>query len=413
MTHRRFLALLPLASLLASTVRADGLDLSIFSVSGFGTFGAVHSSEHDADFTSNVLKPNGAGYTHDWSFDVDSLVAGQLSFQPSSSFSAVVQVISEQLYDGSYRPHVEWANVSYRPVDDLTVRVGRIVLPAFMYSDTRQVGYALPWVRPPVEVYHLVPITNNDGIDASYRVHTGGLVQTFATSYGKSDPDLPPDVGGSAHGRQMWLLSDTLEYGAASAHIAYQSVELTVPAFDPLFDELADFGPAGVALADKYDVINKRARFYGFGAQYNPGSWFVIGEWGNVDYHSLLGETTAWYVSGGYRWGQVTPYLTYSDSRVISNTSDPGLPVAALPPALAPAAVQLNAGLDTLLENAADQRTLGAGARWDFHPNLALKFQFDHMRIGPDSHGTLINPQPGFRPGAVVNLISATIDFVW
>lgn len=412
MVQTKILALLALSWWLMPLAEADGLDLSMFSVSGFGTLGAVHSSEHQADFTSSYLKPNGAGFTHDWSADVDSLVAGQITFRPSSSFSAVVQIIAEQNYDGTYRPHLEWANLSYSPTDDLSVRVGRVVLPSFMYSDTRNVGYALPWVRPPVEVYHLVPITNNDGVEANYRVHSGELLQTLTATYGRSDPNLPPDVGGSAHGRQMWLVSETLEYGAASAHFTYQSVKLTVPAFDPLFDALDGFGAEATAIADRYEADNKIARFYGFGAEYTPGQWFVVGEWGNVDYHSLLGETTGWYVSAGYRWRQLTPYLTYSGSRVISNTSDPGIPVSMLPPYLVMPALEINAGLDTLLSSPADQKTLSAGGRWDFYRNLCFKLQFDHMRIGPDSHGTLINAQPGFKPGGTVNLISATIDFV-
>ena len=37
----------------------------------------------------------------------------------------------------------------------------------------------------------------------------------------------------------------------------------------------------------------------------------------------------------------------------------------------------------------------------------------DHMRLGPGSQGTLINAQPGFRPGGTVNLFSVAVDFVF
>src|SRR5581483_2933037 len=235
----------------ASGAQAD--TPSLFSLSGFGTLGAVHSSENRADFTSSYLKPNGAGFSHGWSTDVDSLIAGQLTIQPSSQFSAVVQVISEQRYDDTYRPHIEWANLKYDPTPDVSVRLGRTVLPSFMFSDTRKVGYANPWVRPPVEVYSLVPISNSDGIDASYRFHLGEWEQTFAGTYGKSDPRLPSSVGGSAQGRNIWLLSDTIEYGAFSAHLAYQHVVLTIPALNPLFEALREFGPQGSALANRYE----------------------------------------------------------------------------------------------------------------------------------------------------------------
>jgi len=68
---------------------------------------------------------------------------------------------------------VEWANLIYALSPDASVRIGRIVLPTFMVADSRKVGYANPWVRPPVEVYGLVPITQSDGLDASYRVVWG------------------------------------------------------------------------------------------------------------------------------------------------------------------------------------------------------------------------------------------------
>jgi hypothetical protein len=93
--------------------------------------------------------------------------------------------------------------------------------------------------------------------------------------------------------------------------------------------------------------------------------------------------------------------------------SDPGLPLAGLPPPLAGFAGGLSAGLNAILQAIPDQRTVSLGARWDFAKHVDLKLQFDHTRIGADSTGTLINIQPGFRPSGTVNLFSATIDFVF
>src|SRR5580693_539910 len=157
---------------------------SMFSFNGFGTLGVVHSSEHDADFTSTIFKPNGAGYTHDWSPDVDSLIGAQVIANFTPQLSAMLQVISQQNYDDTYTPHVEWANLKYELTPEASIRVGRIVLASFLVSDTRNVGYANPWVRPPVEVYSLVPIDSSDGVDASYRLNWGQLVQTFVGTYG-------------------------------------------------------------------------------------------------------------------------------------------------------------------------------------------------------------------------------------
>src|SRR5256885_12891838 len=50
--------------------------------------------------------------------------------------------------------------------------------------------------------------------------------------------------------------------------------------------------------------------FVGIGASYDPGKWFAMAEWARFDTHSILGARTAWYASGGYRFGKITPYAT-------------------------------------------------------------------------------------------------------
>jgi hypothetical protein len=392
---------------------SDDASASTFSFSGFGTLGVVHSSETEADFTNSTFKPNGAGFTHAWSPDVDSRLGAQVTANVTSRLSAVVQVVSEQRYDNSYRPHVEWANIKYQFTPDLSVRAGRTVLSSFMFSDTRNVGYANPWVRPPVEVYSLVPISNSDGVDASYKLRVGDFVHTIVGSFGKNDPGLPPSQGGStAHARALWLISDTIEYGAATAHVTYQNVHLTIPGLNRLFDAFRQFGPQGIALANEYDQDDKLVSFIGVGAMYDPGRWFALGEWGHDDFHSVLGSSTAWYVSGGYRLAKVTPYLTYSKVSVNSHTSDPGLTLSTLPPFLTGPATGLNDALNDALAAIADQRTMSVGARWDFVKNVALKVQYDHTRIGAGSTGTLTNIQPGFALGGTMNLFSVALDFV-
>ncbi len=110
LTHIALLA----TALYAAGASADDFEAPMFSFSGFGTLGVVHSSEDQADFTSSIFKPDGAGYSHDWSADVDSLIGGQVTPISPQKLSAVLQVIAEQNYDNTYRPHVEWANIEYQ-----------------------------------------------------------------------------------------------------------------------------------------------------------------------------------------------------------------------------------------------------------------------------------------------------------
>lgn len=266
-----------LAVIALYTVAASAEDqvASIFSVSAFGTVGVVHSSEKKADYVSSVFKPNGAGHTRDWSADVDSLVGAQVTANFTPQLSAVVQVISEQRYDNSYQPYVEWANVKYQFTPDFSLRAGRTVVPTFLFSDSRKVGYTTPWVRPPVEVYSLVPVTSSDGVDLSYRLHFGEITNTVQGNYGQKETRLADNTG-KAKAREVWGISNTSEYGALTTRIAYQKAYVTVDSLNSFFDTFRSFGAQGNAIADRYDLKDTPVEFVGIGANYDPGAWFVI-----------------------------------------------------------------------------------------------------------------------------------------
>jgi hypothetical protein len=149
-THPWFLphAVAVAAALLTGHAHADDQDAAPnWSFSGFGSAGVAHSDYRKADFSSSILKAEGAGATRDWNANLDSRLGGQLDLKLDKRWSAVLQVVVEQRYDLSYKPHVEWANVKYQATPDLALRAGRIALPIFLVADYRKVGYAYPWVR--------------------------------------------------------------------------------------------------------------------------------------------------------------------------------------------------------------------------------------------------------------------------
>ncbi|MFC5498481.1 hypothetical protein ACFPOE_13125 [Caenimonas terrae] len=405
-------AALAAATLLATGARADEPARPMFSFSGFGTLGLVHSSEKNADFVSSSLKPNGAGFTRSWSADVDSRVAAQVTANFTPQLSGVLQVISEQNYDNSYRPHVEWANIRYQLTPDFSVRAGRAVLPTFLLSDTRKVAYTYPWVRPPSEVYELVPLSSSDGVEARYQAHFGELVNTVQVNLGQRSARL---VGGGDEvtARDAWSITNTAESGPLLLRITYQKARLNLSSVNALFGGFRQFGPQGIAIANQYDPNGKPFSFAGLGASYDPGKWFVMSEWARSESSSVLGTRVGWYASGGYRLGEFTPYVLYARVRA-GKVSDPGLAVAGLPPALAGPATALNGGLNAALAQSAPvQSTVSIGARWDFAKSAALKLQFDHTHLGPGSSGALRNMQPGFQPGGQLNVFSASVDVVF
>ena len=409
-------AVLALAFACAHAAHARADDRSLFSFSGYGTVGVAHSSNGQADYLVDEFKPNGPGHTHSWSADVDTRLGLQASAQFSPRLSVVAQVITQQRYDDTYRPEVEWANVKYQATPDFSVRAGRVVLPIYMVTDSRRVGYANPWVRPPVEVYSLVPVTSVDGLDANYRAAIGDMTATFEATLGQTDSHFPNASGfdpGVAKARDLVAVVGTVERGFAVFRANYGRAELDIDNFAPFFDAFRQFGPAGEDLANRYSVQGRKVDFVGVGASYDPGRWFVTGEWAKFNTHSVLGSKSAWYVSGGHRFGKWTPYLTYAAMKADSATSDPGLPLAGLPPQAAATAAFLNQSLNGTLGLIPQQHTTSIGVRWDFARSAALKLQLDDVRVDSDSRGTFGNFQPGFTPGSSARIVSAVVDFVF
>jgi hypothetical protein len=387
------------------------------SFSGYGTLGAASSNESRGDYLVDAFKPDGPGYTDKVSLKVDSRVGGQAMAEFSPKLSAVLQVLVQQDYDDRWRPRVEWANLKYQVTDELSLRAGRIVLPVFMVTDSRRVGYGNPWVRPPVELYSLVPVTNSDGADATWRVPIGAWNNSLQVTFGRSNSHFPNASGfdaGVAEARRIFAFNDTVEIGPFTGRVSLGEARLTIEAYQPLFDAFRQFGAVGGnAIADRYNVDDRRVTFAGFGATYDPGTWFVMAEWARFDTHSIVGRKSAGYVSAGPRLGKFTPYATYARLKGESPRSDPGLPLAILPPQVAPLAAQANGVLNRQLSALPDQSTISLGMRWDFMRSAALKVQWDRIRLGSGSYGTFGNIQPDFPFGGNVNVYSAVVDFVF
>jgi hypothetical protein len=396
----------------ATLVHADdSVTRPNWSLRGFGSAGVAYSNFTDGDYNSSLLKASGVGYTRHVSAEVDSRLGAQLAVKAGKQWSAVLQVVSEQRIDGSYRPVVEWANIKYEICPDVSLRFGRIALPMFLAADYRKVGYAYPWVRTPVEVYGAIPFSNSDGIDATWRWNSGNLKNVTHGFIGRTEVT----VTGNGHlkARKLAGISNTAEVGAATFRVSMLTTELTLTELDGYFDGLRQFGPQGAALAEHYAVDQKRDTAVSVGASYDPGDWFAMGELGRMNSRSFIGSTSGLYASAGYRFGDFTPYVSYARVRSTSGTDEPGLDLAGLPPAAAATGAGLNAYLGWLLTTIPAQRTVSIGMRWDCATDVAFKLQFDRITPLGGSRGTFVNVQPGFRSGRGVNVASAVLDFVF
>jgi hypothetical protein len=406
----------------------EGLAPSMFSLHGFGTLGEVYADARDADFVSSPFQPNGAGYSRAWAPGVDSKVGLQLGAQFTDQLSAIVQVVSQHLYDNTWRPQLQWANLKYQPTPDLSVRLGRSVAAPFLLSDTSLVGYTYPWIRPPVEVYGELPVSNQDGLAVNYHLHGAAADQTFSVSYGQTRLNIKD--GGEVSARKFLQTSDVVEVGALTFRLGYTSLRATtdLPTLDPLFagfmqlgaavssDGFAKTGAQSQALGASYSLRESSAFAFSMatvGVSYDPGNLLLMSEWARTASDGLLTSSTAWYLMGGYRFERFTPYLTVGQVESARN-ANPGIGTAGLPPALAAAAASLDSGLAAALgEFAPAQSSATVGLRWDAIKNIDFKLQYDRVRLDSNSIGRLGNEQTGFRARPDVNAVSIAMDFVF
>lgn len=406
----------------ASTSVSAPSEVAPISISGFGTIGAVHNSNSNLDFTTNTRQPNGAGATRSTSFSPDSIVGVQLNGGITKNVSGVVQVVSQHQYDGTFKPSIEWAFVKWQARDNLDITFGRTALQAFATSDSRNVGYSYLWVRPPVDVYYQVPLTNIDGIGASWRhdLPVGNL--TLQATGGRTNIKFPE--GDKLKGRKLYNVSATLESGAFTWRAAYTSTDLTYTSSKGIGSlvsglnqygtglNAAGFGPYAAeafAAANSLNIDSRRASFVNAGVTYDKGNWIAQAEVTARKSPSYIVDTRAWHASTGYRIGTFTPYIGFSG---LKTTSDPSTRTPVLS-AITPTAAFLNGTMaSAVASQAIAQNTSTLGVKWNFRNNMDLKLQYDHMRFKDGTNGTFTN-KTGSTGNSGANLISAAVDFVF
>lgn len=420
------LAAVALTLLTGPVAAAPSWSSPTVALHGFGTLGAVRSDQDDADVVSNVyLQPNGAGHTRRWDFGPDSKLGGQVDADFGNGWSAVVQVVTKHRYDNGWTPEIEWANVKYQITPALSIRAGRTVSPTFMLSDTANVGYANPWIRGPQELYGLVPITHLDGIDLAWNRALGPATNIFQASFGENTFDAVDGL--DIAGRNVWILSNTLEYSFVALRIGYLRADLTFDSddLDALSDGLTGLGDSlaasgfpvagqrATALARRYDIDDTPLEIFSAGLRLTPGNWLLLAEWARMTETGLLPKTHAGYVTAGYRLGRLQPYVTWA--KLDSETHAPrAVPLSGLPAPLAAAANAANGDLGAVLWAAApSQNSIALGLRWDVLNAAAVKVEYQHVDLENGSPGRFGNVQPGFRPGGNADLFSFTVDFVF
>ncbi|MBP9713353.1 MAG: porin [Sterolibacterium sp.] len=396
-----------------------------FDVSGFGTLAATHSDNRDGDYKGGFYHPNGPGASDAWMYGVDTKAGVQLSANFGNGLTGIAQMVADHRGNNSYSPIFEWANLKYDINKNWYVRGGRVVLPTFMISDTRNIGFSQTSVRAPMEVYFINPITHVDGIDigARYPIGDGNLSATL--TLGKSK-DIMSSY--AVKGSGIKNLGLTYELNTSTFHANYMKGKISLVTYDNIVPgttgKLNMYFNAARALqnipaagypAPNLLIDNLDAKMWSLGYTYDPGTWIVQAEYAarKVD-GALVPDLAGWYVQGGYRIGKFTPYLSASELK----DKSPAMRSPASTTAGGIAAFIVNAG-DQMMGNISDsQKVLSAGVRYDLLANLALKAQLDVIRkpgsVTSITSGSFTNATTAFETtNQTVKLFTVALDFVF
>lgn len=319
----------------------------------------------------------------------------QMSFQVSEKVVATAQLTSKGTDD--YNVEATWAYLDYKVTNDFTLRLGRTRLPYYLMSEYLDVGYAYPWVRPPIEMYNL-PITETDGLTALYNLTTGPVNFTFQLNAG-STSGFSDELNANFKNNNQWSFVTLAEWSDFTFRLAYSTSEVEItdlgeqgdPGFDLLFgmnqivDTTTQLGlPTllGISPPEFMTLGGNKAEYMSGAVMYDNGSLLVMGEIANLSVKNLgqpAGDSG--YVTVGYRFGKWMPHLTFakyytdseSDEKFHSRTDylDAVNPLVALgAPTLIESTTALRNGMGTLVRQ---QQSYTLGLNYDLTNRVKVK----------------------------------------
>jgi hypothetical protein len=349
---------------------ANGDDFST-AISGYGTVGGTYTGNSAYTYIQNGSQFKATNSQFD--LGLDSRIGAQATFTYGTDLSVIVQEEAKRRGSENFSLGTEWAFVQYKPTDDLKLRLGRVALATFLMSDFRDVGYAQTWFIAPNEVYSSEPFETLDGGQALWHVALGPVGLDLEGEYGTTSEAL--QINGS-----LLNVSAKSAYNVAAA-ISYQNFLFRIAETAVSWPETLPLGPTTIVNYMDHD------KFLSAGFQYDNGTAIVLAEWAKRSENDVPGFNVplaafkVWYVAGGWRFGKLTPLVTYSGEEWSQSLSN----------------------------SMATYHTPSISLRYDVVTNVAVKAQASRAQADNASYWTDRNPNSSEH----VNVFSLGVDFVF
>ena len=406
-----------------STAYAESGDLNIYGFMSVGVAALDNDSVALDDFESDA------------NFKQDTVLGIQISKQVNDSTTVTGQLVSRGVDD--FKTEAAWAFVSFEATESTTLRMGRLRVPFFYYSEFLEVGYAYNWVRLPNDIYG-IPFSSFDGVDLVQNFSLGSMDGYVQINYGRQNNDLnlfqeiytadiknlagislnltQGDFGMRLGVQQTEMSLDSVTDPELTA--AYRDLAIASATYDAMPNEttggalvaanndvndkseglrridqaqsaaaglVAAGMPISAATLDDFNFESKRANFYNAALTYDNGDFSFITESTLLMYETgLLVDNRAWLASMAQRFSAVTLHLTYSTSRDILASGEKG-------------------DLQEALKLEGEDQSVILGLRYDYDVNTAVKFEIQH-------HDELVNQG---EDGDQAMLYSFAVDVIF
>ena len=347
------------------------------------------------------------GYGDGVTFDRQTSAGLQATKPLDDTLSVTAQVYAEGRTE-NYAANLRWLYLTWEPTDRQRVRVGRIGEPIYYYSDFSQVGYAYDWISPPLDIYVYDPTL----VGAAWQYQDVWRNWEWSTEvFGGTSDEYHAAIDAQTttrNARGIVLSASTGGWLTLRALYLRQESSFVIDSLqpDPLiegaFAAAVEQGQLTQAVADVVkplatpvmtdylsDVfaLQTDAHYTQLAARADFGTWWTMAEWAELstgEYLQNLQE--AWYIAAGYRVGDLTLHLTYSEYRQPmseeAQADASSAPASGSIPDQSLWLARVTAGTVASLY-AGDWYTQIAGVSWYAGNNTAWKFEVTHFNNVP------------------------------
>ena len=413
----------------AASAQETGPATADLRVNGFGTLGVVDVLPHDdLGFRRDVNQSS----RHDQHLraDVDSRLGLQAAWRLDPQFELVGQlVLKPRAREAADDESLTEAFAAWRPSPEWEIRVGRTSPDLFLLADVRNVGFAYPWMRPSVDFYGWMPASTLDGADVSRQWQLDDVRLRAKLFAGRTSVTIASTQdNGDSHGNIHPLLGGTLALDSggltvkatvAEARTRSRNFDEVIQAWNAL-DALTHVPAPVVAtqaaqIRDSFSPSMFITRYAALGVSWDASPWQLQAELSRIT--GNFESSSAWYgyASVARRFDDLTFFGMIGRARASRAPAPQPQWAVTLAPIVGPATAAAAQALGTDIagqynSSRENQGSVSFGARWDVNAQIALKVQFDAVRVNAYGGGLWGYNTPSPHHASV---LGAGLDFVF